>query len=239
MSLGKLYGVGLGPGDHKLLTLRAMEVLTSCGRVFEVVGGNSSDSVSGLILDRAGIASSKRVQLTFTMSKDKAVRNAKVEQNAAIIADELRRGVDCAFTTIGDPLIFSTFSYTLKILQGLLPGLEAEVVPGITSFQTAAARAIVPLVEDEESLLLAPLHDAKGVENAFASGADTLALLKAFKTKDSIVAKIRGESGASSVYASRLALDGEFVTCDLDKADAAPETYLSLFIVKRKGAKDA
>ena len=236
MNLGKLYGVGLGPGDHKLLTLRAMDVLNACGRVFEVVGANSSDSVSGSILDHAGIDRAKRVGLSFSMSKDKTVCNVRIAENALIIAEELKRGVDCAFTTIGDPLIFSTFSYTLKVLRQSLPELQAEVVPGITSFQTAAAKALVPLVEDEESLLLAPLHNAKGVEKAFASGANTLALLKAFKTKDSIIAKIRTEPGSEVVYASRLALDGEFVTCDLDDAANAPETYLSLFIVKRKGS---
>lgn len=239
MTLGKLYGVGLGPGDHRLLTLRAVEALNSCGRVFEVLGANSSDSVSGSILDRVGIARSKRVELKFSMSNDKAVRAKAIAANADAIALELERGVDCAFTTIGDPLVFSTFSYTLKVLRERLPELEAEAVPGITSFQAAAAKAVLPLVEDEQSLLLAPLHNAKGVEKAFASGADTLALLKAFKTKSSIAAKIRQEPSAKILYASRLFLDGEFFTESLSEAEAAKESYLSLFIVKRgEGSSD-
>jgi len=136
-------------------------------------------------------------------------------------------------------LIYSTFSYTLKAIRAKIPGLEVEVVPGITSFQTAAAKAVLPIVEDEETFLLAPCHNAKGLEKAFASGADSMALLKAFKTKASIAAKIRKGEGWKALYASRLTMKDEIVTDDLAKAEAAPETYLSLFIVKRGRGEDA
>ncbi len=239
MKAGKLYGVGLGPGDYRLLTLRALEVLRSCGKVFEVVGGNSSDSVSGSILDGAGISKEKRSPLTYTMSKDMDVRRAKIAENAALVAEELLKGSDCVFSTIGDPLIYSTFSYTLKEIRKRIPELEVEVVPGITSFQTAAARAVMPIVEDEETFLLAPCHNEKGLEKAFGSSASSLALLKAFKTKGAIAAKIRESEGAKAVYASRLAMEGELLTTDLAEAEAAPETYLSLFLVKREPGEDA
>jgi len=239
MKPGKLYGVGLGPGDYKLLTLRALEVMKSCGKVFEVVGGNSSDSVSGSILDAAGIEKGKRVELTYTMAKDMAVRLAKIEDNAALIAEELLKGVDCAFASIGDPLIYSTFSYTLKAIRAKIPALEVEVVPGITSFQTAAAKAVMPIVEDEETFLLAPCHNARGLEKAFESGADSMALLKAFKTKGAIAAKIRQGEGWKALYASRLTMKDEILTDDLAKAEASPETYLSLFIVKKGRGENA
>jgi precorrin-2/cobalt-factor-2 C20-methyltransferase len=236
MKVGKIYGIGLGPGDPKLLTLRALEALKSCDRVFEVLGANSKESVSGSILDGVKIEKSKRISLTYTMSSDNATRHAKIAENAATIAMELRKGLDCAFTTIGDPLIYSTFSYTLAELRRLIPEIEAEVVPGITSFQAAAAKACVPVVEDEETLLLAPCHSHSGIEKAFGSGADTLALLKASKAKGEIL-ELAAKEGAETVYASRLGLEGEILTRNPAEIAAAPETYLSLLIVKRKAGK--
>jgi precorrin-2/cobalt-factor-2 C20-methyltransferase len=126
MPLGRLYGIGLGPGDPALLTLRALELLKSCARVFEVGSGNGADSVSGSILDGAGIEKAKRVPLEFSMAREKAAWQAKIDANAAVVAESLRLGEDCAFASIGDPLIYSTFSYLMKAVLALLPSLKSR-----------------------------------------------------------------------------------------------------------------
>lgn len=72
----------------------------------------------------------------FSMSRDKAVRAAQVQANADAIITELKAGRDCAFATLGDAMTYSTFGYVLEIIRESIPGVELEIVPGITSFAT-------------------------------------------------------------------------------------------------------
>ena len=74
------------------------------------------------------------------MSRDKAVRAAQVQANADAIITELKAGRDCAFATLGDAMTYSTFGYVLEIIREAIPGVELEIVPGITSRPTVAAK---------------------------------------------------------------------------------------------------
>ena len=151
MKPGKLYGVGIGPGDPQYLTLRAADVLRSVDVIFTVISQNSSNSISQTVVEYLEPRGEIRLQI-FSMSRDKSIRMGQVKANADAIIDELRAGRDCAFATLGDAMTYSTFGYVLDIIREAIPDLKLEIVPGITSFATLTAKAGMVLVENGEQL---------------------------------------------------------------------------------------
>ena len=150
MKPGKLYGVGIGPGDPRYLTLRAADVLRSVDVIFTVISQNASSSVSRSVVESLEPRGEIHLQI-FSMSRDKAVRAAQVQANADAIITELKAGRDCAFATLGDAMTYSTFGYVLEIIREAIPGVELEIVPGITSFATLTAKAGTVLVTANSS----------------------------------------------------------------------------------------
>ena len=147
----KLYGIGLGPGDPELLTVKAARILSSCPVIFTVVSAHVTDSVS------EGIVSSlnpkgRIIRLVFSMSRDRKIREEQVLANAKTIIAELSRGQDCAYTTLGDTLSYSTFGYILPLVKKALPEVCVDIVPGITSWSTLAAQSGSVLVENRDIL---------------------------------------------------------------------------------------
>lgn len=140
-SPGKFYGVGIGPGDPEYLTLKAVNVFRSVDVVFTVTGPNSDFSISEAVVRSVGGVKAEFRKLVFSMSRDARTRQEQIEKNTAIIEGVLSRGLDCAFATLGDAMTYSTFGYILSLLLSRNPGLHAEVVPGVTSFCTLAARS--------------------------------------------------------------------------------------------------
>ena len=152
--------------------------------------------------------------------------------NAGLVAEKLLKGHDCAFVTIGDPMIYSTCSYLLTELRKIIPSLKSEIIPGITSFQTAAAKSQIPLVEDRETLTVIPSFSMEILKDLKNYPSDTVVLMKSYRTKKEIVKHIV-ENNSKAVFASKLCLDGELVTSDIELAGKSPEEYLSLFIIKK------
>ena len=232
MQPGKLYGIGIGPGDPELLTLKGARILAECDVIFTVISQHVSESVSGAVVE--AVRPKGRVErLTFSMSRDPAERQAMLAANAQRIADELVQGRTCAYTTLGDTLTYSTYGYMLKILRQTLPGLEVETVPGVTSFATLAARADAVLVENTEDLRVVPAFKASMAESIeFPKGSSTV-LLKTYRSRNALIRRLRQEKDLEVLYGERLTMEGEFISRDLDEIEARPECYFSLMLVRR------
>ena len=232
MQPGKLYGIGIGPGDPELLTLKGARILAECDVIFTVISQHVSESVSGAVVE--AVRPKGRVErLTFSMSRDPAERQAMLAANAQRIADELVQGRTCAYTTLGDTLTYSTYGYMLKILRQTLPDLEVETVPGVTSFATLAARADAVLVENTEDLRVVPAFKASMAESIeFPKGSSTV-LLKTYRSRNALIRRLRQEKDLEVLYGERLTMEGEFISRDLDEIEARPECYFSLMLVRR------
>lgn len=234
-TLGKFYGVGTGPGDPSLLTLKAVEVFKTVDIIYAVTGSNSQKSVSASVVNSIEECPAELIELTFTMAKEMCDRESAWKEHAETIVKQLRAGKSCAFATIGDPLFYSTYTYLLREIQALEPELEVETIPGITSFQAAASKANLPMVEDKETLALVPAWTEGHLTHPALHSADTIIMLKAFKQRDLILTALKNHGmEGRTLYAARLGLDGEVLTENMDEMKKQPTEYLSMLIAKRK-----
>ena len=228
MEIGTFYGIGLGPGDPDLVTLKALKALQKADRIYTVLSRNAEQSVSDSIVRALPGIGAEPIPLEFTMSRSWDERLRKIGEHADSIAAELRKGLNCAFTTIGDPMTYSTCSYLLKALKQRIPDLKSEIVPGVNSWSALAASVQKPLAEDTEILRIIPSFIAGDPE--FPENTTSI-LLKTYHTRDELLRKIPAD--AEVWYGANLGLANETAASDRDRIGTLPEAYLSMLAVKR------
>ena len=141
---GCLYGVGVGPGDPELVTLKAQRILEAVPIICAPHADTSRDSFA-LTIARQYIDTDRQELLRFGFPTDDAEAASRVWETAAeSLAERLKGGQDVAFITEGDPMLFSTFSYILESIRINHPDMAVEIIPGVSSVMAAAARASVP-----------------------------------------------------------------------------------------------
>ena len=157
---GKLYGVGVGPGDPELLTLKAVRVLREADVV--LVPDSVKADKTALHIASAYLQNKTVETVTTPMVRDKAVVDAAYTAAADRICALLDQGKQVAFLTLGDPTVYSTYMYIHE--KVLARGCDVEVVPGVPSFCAAAARLNLSLCQGSEPLLIVPAsHGAEGL----------------------------------------------------------------------------
>ncbi len=137
--VGKLYGLGVGPGDPELLTLKALRRIKE-SEIIAVPGKKKEESVAYKIARQAypQIENKEVLPIDFPMTKDSERLEESHRLGASQIAEKLREGKSVAFLTLGDPTVYATYLYVHKRILAM--GFEAEIVSGITSFCAVAAR---------------------------------------------------------------------------------------------------
>ena len=182
---GTLFGLGVGPGDPELLTLKAARILQTVPVVTAPVSKVGSDSYALNIVSEFLQPAQTILKLHFPMLKEVAAKRAHRQAAAQTIAAELQAGRDVAFLTEGDPLLYSTFIYVLQYLKDAFP---VEIVPGISSIMAAAAQAQLPLVNGGQRLAVLPtafenIDDLRPILAQF----ETVVLLKVFRQLEAVL----------------------------------------------------
>jgi precorrin-2/cobalt-factor-2 C20-methyltransferase len=223
----RLVGVGVGPGDPELVTVKAVRELREADVVFvPVTDTGEVGRAEATVLEYVDQARVRR--LRFAIHDDDA-RNTAWDSAGAEVADALRAG-SAAFATIGDPNIYSTFTYLAATVRELLPDVEIATVPGITAMQDLAARSGTVLVEGTETLALLPFTAGEDVLEQALSSFDTVVAYKGGRRFDAVLDVVRRAGRLDdAVYGARLGLDGEQVQ---DAAQhTGPAHYLSTLLV--------
>jgi precorrin-2/cobalt-factor-2 C20-methyltransferase len=231
-----LYGIGIGPGDSKLLTIKAKEILEDVSIIFVPTARHDGGSRARSIVEKAISKKANFVELLFPMTKDKKILRDAWDKAARKIVEELEKGKDAAFVTIGDPFIYSTYIYLLKTLLLDFPHIKTKTIPGISSFNSAASSAQIPLIVGNERLAILPAtKNLKGLKGVF-KGFDTVVLMKVGRKLDEIVHLLE-EWGLikNAVFASNVGCDNEKVVYDLTSLIGKRVGYHSLIIVRCRG----
>ncbi|MDO9081758.1 MAG: precorrin-2 C(20)-methyltransferase [Humidesulfovibrio sp.] len=230
---GTLYGIGVGPGDPELITLKAVHRLQKVDVVFAAASTKNEASLAQSIAAphlRPGV---EVIRLNFPMTRDQAVLAKAWRANADLVAGLLGQGKSAAFLTLGDPLTYSTFGYLLLTLNGLLAEIPVVVIPGITSYQAAAAFTGRVLAESGESLAVVSGVASEEELTRILSVADSAVILKAYKNLPAIRRVLtRLGLADSAVFVTRLGHEGQEVITDLANVPDTP-SYFSLVLVRR------
>lgn len=236
---GMLYGVGMGPGDPELLTVKAVNVLKSVDVVFAASSPKNGYSLALNIAEKLIPKTTKVVKLPFPMTNDAAVLQRSWRENAEAVRGVLVQGLDAAFITIGDPLTYSTYGYLLETLAKAGCKAEAVTVPGITAYHAAAARLNKPLVESNESLVIVSgVGDPDGIKR-LSDFSENIVIMKAYRQFDDIVETVEELPRACTISAvSQVGLPDERVTPDATTIKGEKMPYLTLCVVKRQKGQE-
>jgi len=232
---GTLYGIGVGPGDPDLITLKALKVLHRVPHIFASCSTKNSYSLA-LSIVRCHLNGAGIEHLPFPMTRDPQVLAEAWERNARRVLEVLDMGTDAAFVTLGDPLTYSTFGYLLKTLKRLAPEVRIVTIPGITSYSAAAARTHLPLTEGEESFQL--VSGARGAAKLreVIDKSDNIVMLKTYRHFEEIYQALEEMDLLDrTTCISRCGLEGETVVENLRELKGRKLPYLSMIIIKKKG----
>lgn len=163
---GILYGVGVGPGDPELLTLKAARILREADVV--AVPDKGSGEKTALNIAKDYISGKELIYCSTPMTRDRALLEQSYEAIAVQVCALLDAGKTVAFITLGDPTVYSTYIYVHK--KVLARGYEAALIPGVPSFCAVAARLNTSLCEGTDRLLIVPAsHDFEDCLNVSAN----------------------------------------------------------------------
>ncbi len=237
-----LVGVGVGPGDPELVTVKAVRVLQRADVVLvPVMDAGEQGHAEATVRAHLDHDRVRRAVFALNERQDTPRREAAWEAAADAVVAAYDDGAETvAFATIGDPNVYSTFSYLAQTVRSRLPDVTVESVPGITAMQDLAARSGTVLCEGTETLALVPL--TAGVERLRAAleSADTVVAYKGGRHLDDMLQVLRdADRLADAVYGERLGLPGEEIGPVDEHTGAAP--YLSTLMVParrdRRGGK--
>ncbi|MFW9998318.1 MAG: precorrin-2 C(20)-methyltransferase [Candidatus Odinarchaeota archaeon] len=232
--LGILYGIGVGPGDPDLMTLKALRVLRSVQRIF-AAGSSKNDYSIAMGIAQHHLGDVRMDFLPFPMTKDKALLNEAWNQNARLVMETLKSGEDAGFVTIGDPSTYSTYGYLLKALKDLCPEVRAVTIPGVPSYCAAAAAANIPLCEAEESChLISGAYGSDKLRRVVGTS-ENVVMLKTYKHFDEIYDTLDElDLLGKATCVSMCGYEDERVCLGLDDLKGRKMPYLSLIIIKNR-----
>jgi precorrin-2/cobalt-factor-2 C20-methyltransferase len=225
-----LVGVGVGPGDPELVTVKGIRVLREADVVVVPVADTGEQGRAERVV-RAHVDREVR-RLVFALA-DEARRDQAWDTAGAAVAAAYGEGArDVAFATLGDPNVYSTFTYLADTVRGLVPDIEVRTVPGITAMQALAATSGTVLVEGRESLALMPLTAGVDTLRRALDVHDTVVAYKGGRMLARMLAAVRDAGRlADAVYGAALGLPDEDIRAatDIDTGTIAP--YLSTLLV--------
>lgn len=227
---GKLIGIGVGPGDAELLTLKALNILKNTD---VICAPKSATKKPSLALSIVQIFLDERddnydlLEPLFPMIEDEKILSKYWDDAATLIMDKLNQGLDVAFITLGDPTIYSTFTYiSTRVNEN---GFKVEIVPGVTSFTGCAATAGISLAEKDEIIVIVPKVDER-LERILEHG-DTFVIMKTSRHSDILEKTVSKDLRDKEIISvQNCGLKDEKVVQDFVK----DKKYLSTTILKMK-----
>lgn len=232
---GTFWGIGVGPGDPELLTLKAHRVLTHSPVICVPKQGFSVDGFAyGIVKGFLDPIQQELLELIFPMTKDIERLRPFWDRNVRAIMERLEAGKDCAFITEGDPLLYSTFTPVFQLLRARHPEVPIRVVPGVSSLSAVAARAMVPLAHGNERLAVIPAtYGDKRLRDALEQF-DSIALLKINSVFDQVLDLLEELNLVdSAVFVKKASAQEEEIVWDVRSLRGKKLEYLSLLLVKK------
>jgi precorrin-2/cobalt-factor-2 C20-methyltransferase len=235
---GRLYGIGIGPGDTELLTVKAVNILNSVDTIFSPHSAPKRESIARKIIEPVLNGKAEMVELVFPMTKNRS----ELEKHWSLATDEvvsaLRNGKTSAFVTLGDPFFYSTYIYLYKKLKDRYPEATVTTLPGISSVFASASAAGIPIAIGDEKVAVIPLPRVIGEIWRYLEMFDTVIVLKVGERLEEFVNVLSGLGLAdNAVLVQKVSQHGSekilFGLSGLTEDELRKVGYLSTVIIKR------
>jgi len=239
--MAQLIGIGVGPGDPDLLTVKAVKAIQDADVIMCPASAEDRPSIALSVISSL-IDKSKNqeiVKLIFPMTKDKDILEAHWKANAKIMAEKVLSGKNVAYLTVGDPYLYSTWIYMHRDISANYPDIKISVIPGIVSMFTFASKVGISIAEGAEKVAIIPsCYDLSSVKE-IAKHSEVLVFLKDGRYFDKVIELLK-ESGfpENSIFAigQDLGTDHEIIRkMTLGEVNDGTLTtkYFSILVVKR------
>ena len=222
LNMGTLYGIGVGPGDEELLTLKAVNVIKKCE---VIVAPSAKDGDRSIAFDTAKnfVDESKEVIIKHFPMGGKE-QEGKIFEAFKTIEERLNEGKNVAFLTIGDPFVYSTYIYLLDHIKN--KGYKTETVPGITSFCAAASLAGQSIVIGDERVLILPASQVDKITDE-----KFVVIMKVYRKEENVL-NVLEEKGFKYVCVKRAYREGQEILKNREDILKSRD-YMSLIIAQR------
>jgi precorrin-2/cobalt-factor-2 C20-methyltransferase len=237
----ELIGIGVGPGDPELLTVKAVKAIHNADVIMCPASNENRPSIALSVVSSL-IDKSKNqeiIRLIFPMTKDKEVLEATWKKNAKIMAEKVLSGKNVVYLTVGDPYLYSTWMYMHKEIETNHPTMKISAIPGIVSIFTFASKVGVSIAEGAEKVSIIPsCYDLSTVKE-IAKNSETMIFLKDGRYFDQVIDLLKDAGFPdNSLFAigQDLGTENEIIrklTLGEVNDDTLTTKYFSILVVKR------
>ncbi|MDK2821788.1 MAG: hypothetical protein PWP31_1753 [Clostridia bacterium] len=230
--MSKFYGIGAGPGDSSLLTIKAVETLKKLDIIYTPKAKKSRKSLALTIVEEYLKKDLEIKQRHFPMNFNIKEKNQIWDDIAQEIVDDVKKGKNVGFITLGDPMIYSTYEYLLTRIKNKV---KVETIPGITSFTNIASNQNFPLVMDKETLVVVPCTTDEEKIDFVLQNYNSIVLMKVYKNFKTIIEKIKKYGLTKySILVSNSSLNEEKVFRNIENVNSDQISYFSTILINKK-----
>lgn len=233
-NLGVLYGLGVGPGDPELITVKAFRMIQECPVVAYPKKLKGSKSYAHRIVEvYINPEEKEMLGLVFPMTKDQAILDREWSNTVELVWEKLAEGKDVAFVTEGDPMLFSTFIHLMKLMQERHPEVTIKTVPGISSFNGSASRLGIALADGDDKVAMIPATDSYDEMRKAIEEHDAIVFIKVAKVIDLMLEVLRDLDLLDKASVVTKVTSDEEIIWDVRELDGVDLEYLTLMVVRK------
>lgn len=232
--IGTLYGLGVGPGDPELLTVKAYRKLKESPVIAYPKKRKGSKSYAQRIIEVYITPGEKEMLgLVFPMTKDPEILEREWSNTVDLVWEKLKAGKDVAFVTEGDPLLYSTFIHMMNLVKERYPEVKIQTVPGISSINGAASRLGIALAEGDDHVAIVPARDDYEAMKKVMIENECIIFIKVAKVMDLMLNILRELNLLDKASVVTKVTSDEEIIWNIQELDRAELEYLTLMVVRK------
>ncbi|UOE95999.1 precorrin-2 C(20)-methyltransferase [Alkalihalobacillus sp. LMS39] len=235
MPLGTVYGVGVGPGDPELITVKAYRMMKEADVVAYPKKRKGAKSYAYQIIEQYVNPNEKEMLgLVFPMTKDKDVLAREWNRIVEQVWIYVKEGKSVAFVTEGDPMLYSTFIHLYRLLKQKYPEVEVKSIPGISSVNGVASQLGIPLADGDDWTAVIPATENREAMRKALKDHDGIVFIKVAKVLPMMIELLEElELVDKATVVTKVTSSEEVVWKDITELRHADLEYLTLMLVRK------
>lgn len=234
MRMGTLFGLGVGPGDPELITVKAFRRLQESQVIAYPKKLKGSKSYAHRIVEvYINPAEKEMLGLVFPMTKDEDTLRTEWTKSVETIYSYLSQGKDVAFVTEGDPMLFSTFIHLMNLMKSIYPDVPIETVAGISSFNGSVNRLGIALADGDDYVAMIPATEDMEEMRRVIETHDAIVFIKVAKVIDAMLDLLEEMNLLDKAHVVTKVTSDEEVIWKINELRGAELNYLSCMVVRK------